>query len=422
MKRLILFFILLSIPLASAISTDLKESYQQGETLILEISGNILEPLSLENIQFKRGHVVVGNFNYDLKKVGEKYHLYAQIPFMENNYTLFIKDISTTVNGLNRIIDYSQNFTVSETKIPYSINPGFIISNNQEPLDFTITSYIDKTQEINLDFPNEHTLTLNPGQNQVTLQTQSATGFKKIKVGDYTIPIYISEQLTITETENISVEFSPRIIRSILLYGETKIYPFQLKNLGNSPARNLAFNFDTNLFEITPSSIPTILPSEIKSFNLSLKIQDQPFSAIIGLFAGNFSRELLVNITYTENNTLAVTPYLEDNFTQTSGFYCSELGGSFCTADEACSEDSVNSLDGLCCTGTCEKQESKETSFAWVGWLLAIIVIAILVWLGLKYKKSKTLKPNSLTKNIGKPNPLAPTKSFIKSPIKPKKP
>jgi len=99
MKKAIFFIILLSffvIPV-SAISTDMKESYSLGETMIIEIFGDILEPIFPENVEFRRGHVKVP-FDYDIKKLGDRYFLWAVTPESENNYTLVLKDVTTTFN------------------------------------------------------------------------------------------------------------------------------------------------------------------------------------------------------------------------------------------------------------------------------------------------------------------------------------
>ena len=112
MKKISLFILILLIPSTLAISIDKKESYNPGENLITEIHGNILELIKKENIILKRNNVQVP-FDYDFKQLGGKYFLFAKMPNFENNYTLIIKDIKTTVQGVPQIIDHYENISVS---------------------------------------------------------------------------------------------------------------------------------------------------------------------------------------------------------------------------------------------------------------------------------------------------------------------
>src|SRR3989344_4443489 len=127
MKLQLCILLFLLIPFSSAISTNMASTYQPGETMIIEIQGNILQPISLSNVVFKRAHVAIAVI-YDVKRIGDKYYLYAQLPLQQNNYTLFINDIATTVSGIVTTTDFNQTFTVSGNIIDYSINPGFAIA------------------------------------------------------------------------------------------------------------------------------------------------------------------------------------------------------------------------------------------------------------------------------------------------------
>ena len=129
---LLLLFLISSV---SAISTDMKEIYNQGETLIVEILGNILQPIDKEDVEIFRGHVQVP-IDYDVKRVGDNYYFYGIAPLDENNYTLKINDILTTVNGVEQRIDFEQNFTTSNEISPYSIKPGFAIFEELEAILF----------------------------------------------------------------------------------------------------------------------------------------------------------------------------------------------------------------------------------------------------------------------------------------------
>ena len=60
MKRIIfpLILALFLLPLAIGISVDVKPVYQPGETLIAEIKGNIIEPISSEDVRNKKEQII----------------------------------------------------------------------------------------------------------------------------------------------------------------------------------------------------------------------------------------------------------------------------------------------------------------------------------------------------------------------------
>ena len=56
-KVLIIFLALFLFPIISAVEIEMKDNFDQGETLIAKISGNFYEAISEENVIFYRGHV-----------------------------------------------------------------------------------------------------------------------------------------------------------------------------------------------------------------------------------------------------------------------------------------------------------------------------------------------------------------------------
>jgi hypothetical protein len=416
----ILIFAIFLTPLVFAISTDMKEIYQPGETMILEISGNILQPISNQDIILKKTNspgIPSTPFIYNVKKIAGKYYLWGTVPTDKENYTLHIKNIATTQSGSVTFQDFNQSFSVSGELISYSITPGFNTVILGEDLDFNINLNNDSSETINSDFPSEQTITLTPGQNSVILPTRgSPPGFRRIQLGIYSIPIQIFQPTINPPLINKpSIRIIPHKIDSIILFGETQVYPFTIINDGKSEVTDLVLNYDLELFEIKPSTIGTILPNETKEFNITLKNQDPVFENII-LTSSSFSRSLLINITYTQNQSEVGTPYLEENSTG-QGFYCAELGGVFCSADETCSAETIEALDGSCCTGSCNL-ESDSSSFVWIGWSLSVLILIILIWVFMKYKKQKKSKVNPMQKRIaqGHGNPL------VSPPVRPKKP
>ena len=405
MKKICLLIILLLIPSALAISTDMKESYEQGETMIVEIIGNILQPIEKDDVELFRGHVQVP-IDYDVKRIGQKYYFYGIAPQNENNYSLKINNLLTTIDGVTQEIDFIQNFSTTAESVDYSIKPGFAIF--EDEFEFTINLNRDLEETISIDFPEETDIILNSGENKIEITSiENETGFRIIQIGKYSVPVFILELPPEPKVSTTNLKIFPKRIESILLYGQTKSYPISITNEGDSEITDLVLNYNSDVFDVEPISIPIIEPNETVSFNLSLKTQDEPISEILTLESDYFYEKIELNISYTENINETETPYLEENYSETQGYYCSELGGDSCSADEECSSETVPTIDvNNCCLETCSTFEDK--SLAWLGFVIGLIILIVLIVVGIRYKKSKE-KPSALKKQVTqakKANPI----------------
>ncbi len=399
MRWSIILLLIILLNGVSAISTNLLPSYQPGETIIIKIEGNILEPITPTDIIFKRNHVAVA-VDYDIKKILGNYYLYAQAPTNNNNYTLFINDISTTINGIVSSLDFNQSFTVSGNITDYSVSPGFIISNSNN-LEFTIKSNLDQQVSIMTNFPDERAINLNPGTNSVSLSTEGKnSGLYEVIIGKYKLPIQIINSQENQSVTSVNLILSPSIINRAVLSNSNYSFNISLTNNGSTALQNIQFSFNENLFSLYPQSINSLAPQETKEIVVNLlktsitKIQED-----IIIYDSNQQLKILnLNISFTPNpNNISTT----NDSTQNVQYYCSELNGVFCSANELCSSEQVQSLDGLCCTGTCSIEE--DSGFGWIGYLSIAIVIGLLLFVYLKYAKSAIPQPkpgiiNPLTK------------------------
>ena len=379
--------VLLAVQGVYAISSDLRGAYRPGETMIAELQGNFLSPIEKENVEFYRGHVLVP-FEYDIMKLGDRYFLWAVAQENENNYTLKIKDISTTINGKPGKIDFEKNFSIIGNLIDYSIKPGVIFANS----DFEITIQLneDLNKEINVNFPEERSVLLKPGENKIEFSIGNVEGtqFLIIGVGQYAVPTYIiGKKKSMVEVNLPEIRFNPRFIESkILITDNSPIYPFEMINSGDRVV-HVQLDYDRDLFLIGEDEFD-IDADKIAYLNLSLKTKPtQGINKTITANYGNLSLEMPIFVEFTEDITEAYTPYLNDSFTENSLWYCSELKGKQCTAGETCNGNISASRDGSCCVGTCQAPSKK--SYAWIGWLIAGIVIIGGLYVWAKYKKAK---------------------------------
>ncbi len=311
---LIISLFMLSLNAVSAISTSMNDSYLSGETIISEVSGNILQPIATSNVEFRRGHILVP-LDYGIGKLGERHFLWANAPLTAGNYTMIIRDVTTTVSGQIKEIDYEKNFSVEENLTDYSIKPGII--STETDFEIKIQLNLDNNLEISTGLiEGNNSLLLKPGENalKVSISEINKTGLYNLSVGKYTVPAYIRIN----------------------------------KSSGN---------------------------------------------------AGGITGVNLTNLTIISEENLS-TEDKEAIDKERAKYYCYEFPGKTCKADETCSGQIITSLDGACCVnGDCAATSGGGGSLAWIGWLLAAIVVIVIIYIWMRYRKVKAEK-NPLEKKI----------------------
>ncbi len=398
MKKKVFFVLIFLLSISQgvyAISSDLKQEYAPGETLIAEIRGNILEPIKPEQVSFLRGHVKVP-FDYDIKKLEDRYFLWAKIPVnVTQNYTLFIEKIVTTLNGRTTELDFKQNFSVSGNRTAYSIKPGFIFT--KKDFELSIELYQDENRIIEVDFPVKEEKTLKPGSNILKFSIDGVRGVQLIfiNIGDYAIPAYIIGNSTNNLKKPDFVHLRPeRLQRSYLISDYTLSTEIFIKNERDSEINDIAFVYDPEIIIIQPEIKSLPAESEV-SFNISLKnvaVLGERISEVIYIQSKseNFSFALPVDINFIEENSSRTNETIAGN--KGAGvYYCSELGGRICTADEVCTGNEEISLDGNCCLEQCSL-EKDDGGRKWIGWVLAALVILIIGYSYFRYKKVRSDK------------------------------
>lgn len=380
MKKEIILIALFIIFLNSvyAISSDLKAEYEKGETIIAEISGNILEPIDSSQIEFRRGHVAVPVI-YDFKKLGDKYFLWAIAPNIENNYTFLIKDVATNIDGKFARTDFAQNFSILNNVSEYNVNPGFVSTSKDFSINIQLN--IDKGANISVGAP-EREVVLKPGKNEIKFELKNFNkGLNKINVGKYSILVYnIGNASSGIVEENLKIRIEPNAIISTVLENNNLIYPFKIVNFGNE-LFNVNFEYDEKLFEMDNKSL--ILEAN-KSMEMRIKILSKE-NVDDGIKIKLNSKEirLPIIIKFTENESEAETPYLEGEVM----LYCSELKGIICSADEICDGRVEPSIDGACCLAKCSIRESGGKS--WIGYLITGVVLLGALYLYYRYKNAR---------------------------------
>lgn len=382
---LLLLVCLLCISNSSGLSTDLKTSYQQGETMVVEIQGNLVEGLKASQVAFLRGHVKVP-FKYELVKIEEDYFLWALAPLNANGtYTLSLENVATTVNGQKTSIMHYQNFSINDTTIPYAVEPGALVTTHD--FEIVATSYTDTDLTIPLNFPVVGETVLAPGKNTLKFSIASLNKAQRIDlhIGNYTLPVYVLKNETETPVKRY-IRLEPSSFTRTHYKSESKItYSITLTNTGNQTYKNLVVEYNTALVSVNPTTIKELKPDASVSFNITILSTKSDIDDSISITSkeSNVSLYLPLEVTFISNLSTG------SNVTNGSdAYYCIELHGSICSSESSCEGVTKTSKDGACCIGACVTAQ-KEPSNAWIGYLIAGLVILAGVYLYYRYVQAK---------------------------------
>lgn len=399
-KRVIgLILTLIFLHSVSALSTTLEETYTQGETMLVEITGSILEPLGSSDVEFLRGHVQVGSFEYDLKRLGDRYFLYAVTPFAPNNYTIVIHNVATFINGQNTRVDIVQNFTVTNETAPYTLKPGFIITDSS--FDLSIILNRDVPEEITISEGTNRSLSLHPGNNNVRISLDLfAPGLHMISVGAYSFPLYN------IRSQNATLIIEPRILEILPLRIEErfvrsqnpKVVTFIITNRAERELEDFEFEYNKNRYKLTPSSLRRLNVNETVTFNVTVLGNESRVNESFSITVNDETFDVPFDISLTDEIPPSISRPSPGNAT---GYYCNEVNGNICLATQQCSGESVSTLDGNCCRGTCV-EAPKASSLAWMGYLIGGIVLVIGAIIAVRYFKASRHSENPLSKQLKK--------------------
>lgn len=401
-KIMIILIILLIFPLISSVEFEMKEEFDQGETLLAVISGNFLDQIVRDNIFFYREHVRIPVV-YEVGKINDDFYIYAMLTGKEQgNYSVKIKEVR--YNRGVEIVDEDivKNFTITEDTTDFSLNPGFIITSEdfflevQNLQEERITVQIDAPEafisETSLELRSGEIKRINFNLNEEVLNLGSA--FEEIKLSsenaDYSVPVFVMSSVNITEEEKrLNFKFEPHIVDvSIATDSDSKRIVYIL-NTGDT--------VEDIFISVSPLLEPyvTVSPQEINTLekNSTEKIE---------IFITSGAEEIIIEgqiFARTENFTsslILILDFIKDFIPEeTEGeeviiTTCVQLGGIICEEGERCTGQTNPTKDGICCfaPAICEEIPKSQTGKI-IGWGVIILVILFLFWFFKKYKKVK---------------------------------
>ncbi len=432
---LILFLGLLVFPLISAVQVDMNNNSKQGETLIVKISGNFLEPVLKENIYFYRDYAQVP-FEFDLLKIQEDYYFSTStLGKQAGNYSIVIKDSKYYIAcGEISKKDIITNFLIKNESADFSVTLGILIVNKSFSLeiqnlkDEELIIYINKnssqekqeepsgffsflfgnkeeshlegesiilkageTKQVELEFKD----ILQPTFKNIELKTENFT--QNILV--YALATGKEEKLEIKnikfELNNLNISMSTNSSKTKFLY---------LNNIGTSNLENVSLIISDSLkdyIKIEPEFLEEFEANKSKriTLNISSKDEEEIINGTIKAISNNTFSYINISLNITKGIIL------EDNQTENNkpiiAQTCAEKNGTICKESEKCSIETEYAADGNCCLSECI--EKKKSSIGkTIAWILIIIFIGIYVWFYFKkYKKTKS-KTNLLKIAEGK--------------------
>ena len=121
---------------------------------------------------------------------------------------------------------------------------------------------------------------------------------------------------------------------------------------------------------------------------------------VIGRREYNLSNVSAGNLSDGEDETDKESSVPEEEI-ESVDYYCSELPGRICAANEICKGgNSVQAIDGKCCvSGTCTLEETKSSTGQIIGFILLGVAFVVAVYIWYRYKKGNPI--NFFSKKVG---------------------
>jgi preprotein translocase subunit YajC len=412
MKKVVLFTItfVLLISLVSAVEFEMKSEYKQGEALTAKLIGQFTSPPLKENIEFFRGHVRVA-FDHEVAKIGDNFYIFASlIDKQPQNYSIVIDEVEYRQAGKTIDEPLRKNFTVIEEVADFTIDKGFISTN--EDFEIILDNLQDESIDIEMNIVTEsgqeggiasyeddesYTISVGPGTKDVEFQLASGveSSLKMITFStenqNYTIPVNIFIDVETKEGDIFDFDIAPPELDITMPTNSNLTKLVYIYNTGTGRLNDIEINLDESLkpyVTISEDTFGQILPESNANFALEIVsgVEQSLGGDIQVTSAEGVSDSIRVSVKIEAGYEM---PEEEQQQDLTTTDTCEEIGGQVCGDDEECSGDHVFAKNQFCCIGKCVKPVTSSC-LKIIGWLILIIVITVGAWFFLKkYKKAR---------------------------------
>lgn len=403
MKKILLVmsFLLILLPVISAVDFDIKSNYSQGETMMGKFSANFVDAVTQNNLKFYREHVRI-SIDFSLTKIGEEYYFYAQLPEKSANYSVRLEDVKYLKGSSVIDDDFIKNFTITNETADFWVDPGVVVASGE----FEIRMQNLNTEKININFKietetgdegtfesdlfgefeegDEKSISIITGDiKDIDLKAKdiSEDSFKKIILSTnntkYEVPLYVLAN-PVSNSKQKDLRFESEEVQIKISTGEELVRTLKLQNIGQEKLENIKISFSEELIpylEMPLTEIESLDPDEDVELGLYLakSVEEKVIEGQIKAQTGEIN-------SYTGLTLIYLRDYEPTELEEEESVIktCSELGGKFCESNEKCSVDLTIAKDGVCCEENCIEKPSG--SYGWLGWLLLIAVIGFVAW------------------------------------------
>lgn len=405
MKQIIILLLLL--PIISAVPTlELQnEDIQPGETVLAKITtpGNFESQIEKSQITFMKGRKKT-TLETDVLFYNSTHYIYIYTR-QEENLTMQIENILYKEDETLSSITINQNLTIKtnnildeETNETYTkilkIKPGFIFTTSTPKLKLTNLG----TRTLNLTFGDEEVSLQSLASKELEFIPEEPFSLKKISTyKDFLIPtVYLKAQENTTfvsPTAKSDLRTNPDFI-FLELFTENKTKQIiELLNFGDENLTDIKITHNTTFLKIP--EIEDMPPRGEQNLTLELNPKTP----------GHFQGE--IKITYSQNETenileIPLSIFILPKGTTPENFEvkketCSEISGEVCSQGSFCNGTATFTKNSeYCCLDTCIEEESKDSDSSGFGWLVGLVIFAILGGIGHHfYKKQKQIKPQT---------------------------
>ena len=396
----LILFLTLTMQVISAVEFDMKENFNEGETLMARISGNFLEPILQENIFLYRGHVRIPLEPYVTNIEGD-YYIYSQLlGKAPNNYSLSIENVKYMKGAKISDEAITKNFSISNITADFLIEPGFIKTN--EDFFIEVQNLQDYKITIDSDVEGSESTLLRSGQiKKIYFQAEKVSDSKTIKLStnnlSYEIPVLVYFE-TILKERNLRFEPSKFNI-SLSTDSDTNRIVY-IYNIGDEVLENISLSVSDSLssyVSLSKDNIGKLNKNENSRIEIYINSSDKEENpkGYIAAKAENVSAYVFLSLNFIED----FQPSNESEEPLTISQTCEELKGEICSNEEKCDEEGVYAKDGVCCLGKCTtpKSEFEDSAGKIIGWTMVVVIVGFLVWFfAKKYRGAK--RPFNLLK------------------------
>ncbi len=415
---LLVVFLLFTSSIVLAVDMPIESSYSPGTTLITQIQGNIISSIKHEDVGLYDGRKLVA-VDYDIKKLGDNYFVYVVLPLDVKSYDLKIKNIHFFEQGRENWTNLTRTINVSGNVANFSVSPGIIVTNS----DFVITiKNLGGDIVASLDLSGTKG-SYNIGYGRVKditvpIGNIPKSGLYTLSVSSgglsYHIPVLVlKESQIIPNSSDIKpgqpFRLGPNDLSLEILRGAQKYLNLTIENLGSEVIDKISLSYSKDLSNIL--RIDNIIIENLSAYtirNIGVFIQGSGFvndyEGSITASSNNYSDSTKVYINVVDE--INKTAQTSDNITTGNLLSCISMSGIRCYPDEFCQGNYTNSIEGLCCMGSCVskiKGNSSGSSSSMIWVIIVLLFVGVLVWLYTKYKspaKTPDKKIGDLTKKF----------------------